>query len=366
MSVEREIAVFAFPFAAGVIAAITLGASPCIINPTYPTMALTATTLSAALLLHPQRREWKISSQWSLVILCALTCGMFIGLSGLELTISATQSSGLLDQWAMDLGNRVKSHIDAIAFKNRSTNEIMNALLTGERSGLTAEIKTAFRDSGASHILALSGLHLGIIYAIISKILSVTGNKKGMQRVRSLLIMAACGLYTLATGAGASITRAYVFIVIKEAAVMAGRHASLKSLLAAALIFHLAFDPAAASDVGFQLSYAAIFGIAYIYPHLRNIWRNDWRGLKWIWESAALSISCQLTTGPLAYCYFGTFPQYFLLTNLIAVPLAGMIIPAALLTTVLYTAGCCPAIILRITEFLIQAMYEALRTIASM
>lgn len=366
MRVEREIAASAFPFAAGVSAAVILGASPCIINPTYPTMALTATFLSAALLLCPSRCKWNISLQWSLVVLTALTCGLFIGLSSMELKVSQTDPPGMLSQWAVHLGDRMQSFIDGISFKNSSTNGIIKALLTGERSGLTTEVTKAFRDSGASHILALSGLHLGIIYAIICKMLSITGNGKKMREVRSALIIVTCGLYTLATGAGASITRAYIFIVIKEIAEMTCRHASLKILLAAAAMLHLAFDPTAAADVGFQLSYAAIFGIAYIFPHLRNIWTNEWKGLRWIWESAALSISCQLTTGPLAYCYFGTFPQYFLLTNLIAIPLAGMIIPAALLTTVLSAAGCCPDIVITITEWLTQTMYEALRIIASM
>jgi competence protein ComEC len=284
----------------------------------------------------------------------------------MELKVSQTDPPGMLSQWAMHLGDRMQSFIDGISFKNSSTNGIIKALLTGERSGLTTEVTKAFRDSGASHILALSGLHLGIIYAIICKMLSITGNGKKMREVRSALIIVTCGLYTLATGAGASITRAYIFIVIKEIAEMTCRHASLKILLAAAAMLHLAFDPTAAADIGFQLSYAAIFGIAYIFPHLRNIWTNEWKGLRWIWESAALSISCQLTTGPLAYCYFGTFPQYFLLTNLIAIPLAGIIIPAALLTTVLSAAGCCPDIVITITEWLTQTMYEALRIIASM
>jgi competence protein ComEC len=147
---------------------------------------------------------------------------------------------------------------------------------------------------------------------------------------------------------------------------MTGRFSSLKTVLAASLIVHLAFDPTAVSEIGFQLSYAAIFGIAYIFPWLRKMWRNDWPGLKWIWESLALSISCQITTGPLAYCYFGTFPQYFLLTNLIAVPLAGLIIPASLTTVALTALGCCPAFVIEITEWLVGTMTDSLSIIASM
>ena len=366
MRVEREIAGFAFPFAAGVFAAVLSGSSPCIIKPTYHTIALAGTLLSALLLLHPLRRNWDTRFQWCIISCCALACGAFIGISGIEMGISAVGSDGWLSRMALHIGRQTEEMIDCIGFKDSSTNAVIKALLTGNRSDIPSEVASAFRDSGASHILALSGLHLGIIYGIFSRILSCFGNSVEIRHARSVLIMLACGLYTLATGAGPSITRAYIFIVLKETAEMTGRDVSLKTILATALMLHLAFNPSAAASIGFQLSYAAMLGIAFIFPYLRNIWRNEWKWLKWIWESAALSISCQLTTGPLAYYYFGTFPQYFLMTNLLALPLAGFIIPMALLTTVLTSFGWCPEIIVTSTEWLTQALLSTLSIISSM
>jgi competence protein ComEC len=113
-------------------------------------------------------------------------------------------------------------------------------------------------------------------------------------------------------------------------------------------------------------------GVAFIFPWLKGFWPQDVKfrkfrdPLKWIWETAALSISCQITTGPLAYVYFGTFPVHFLLTNLIAMPLTGLIIPAAVLTVMLTAAGWCPEMLLRATEALVTALSEALNIIASM
>lgn len=366
MRVEREIAGVAFPFAAGVIAAVLSGGSPCIIKPTYHTMALAGTLLSAVLLLHPSRRCWDVRLQWCIISCCALACGALIGISATEMGISDVSSDGWLSSMALRIGKQTEEIIDSIGFKDRSTNAVIKALLTGNRSDIPPDISADFRDSGASHILALSGLHLGIIYGIFSRILSCFGNGVEIRRARSVLIMLACGLYTLATGAGPSITRAYLFIVLKEIAGMAGRDVSLKSLLAAALMLHLAFDPTAASSVGFQLSYAAMLGIAFIFPYLRDIWKNGWKLLGWIWKSAALSISCQITTGPLAYHYFGTFPHYFLMTNLLALPLAGLIIPMALLTTVLTSFGWCPEFIVTSTEWFTQAMLNTLSIISSM
>lgn len=357
MRLEREIAGIAFPFAAGIMAAIAVGTS---------TLALTALILTVLLLTCPSRKNWPSHLQWGLLCLCTLACGSFIGSSAMELQISRLESDGWIFRTAEHLGDRLKSMIDAIAFENKETNALVKALLTGDRSDIGAETTTIFRNSGASHILALSGLHLGIIYGVLSKCLSLSGNKPGIRKIRAVLILLTCGLYTLCTGAGASITRAFTFIALREMAIMTGRYASLKSILAVSLMLQLAFDPTAATEVGFQLSYAAMFGIAYIFPHLRRLWGEGWKGLKWIWESAMLSISCQLTTGPLAYHYFGTLPQYFILTNLLALPLAGIIIPTSLLTVILSTIGLCPEFLIQGTEILTRSLTQVLSTISSM
>lgn len=366
MKAEREIEGIAFPFAAGVTAAALSGISPVFINPTCHMLALGMTALSSILLYYSSERGWEARIQWLLTALCTLSCGIFIGICGTEMQISDLPSKGRLAAAARETAFAMESAIDSIDFRNEGTGGVIKALLTGNRNGISPETTQAFRESGASHILALSGLHLGIIYVIIARFLSLAGNTRLIRRSRSVAVIILCGLYTLATGAGASIMRAFIFIVLKEVADMTGRHASLKSILAASLIIHLTFDPTGIADIGFQLSYAAIFGIAYIFPYLRNLWQNDWIGLKRIWESAALSIACQLTTGPLAYYYFGTFPQYFLLTNLIAVPLTGFMIPAALLTLSLTSLGCCPDFLITATESLVTALTESLKIISTM
>lgn len=365
MKVEREIAGIAFPFAAGITAAVIPGASPCITRPTYHILASTAVLLSAALLLYPGRKCWKYGVQWGLIAACTLACGILTGLSGTELQISGMNPLDLhgLTERASGMAEGI---IDRIPFSDACTGGVIKALLTGDRSGITPEITQAFRDSGASHILALSGLHLGIIYALIVKMLAAAGNTPAMRRTKSVLTILLCGLYTVATGAGPSITRAFIFIAVNEIGKMSGRHTSLGSILAVSLMIHLAADPTAISEIGFQLSYAAVFGIAYIFPWIRGMWRNNWAVLKRVWDSLALSISCQITTGPLAYLYFGTFPQYFLLTNLIAVPLAGLIIPAALATVMLTAAGCCPDLLVDATEWLVGALTHSLNIIATM
>ena len=148
---------------------------------------------------------------------------------------------------------------------------------------------------------------------------------------------------------------------------LCNRYRSTAQVLMTSLFLQLLISPESIRDIGFQLSYAAIAGIAFIFPPLKSMWPEG-KGsvLKWIWTSAAMSISCQITTGPLAYFYFGSFPQHFLLTNLIAIPLTGLIIPLSLLTLVLNNVGICPEFMTGLTEKLVVLMTEAMEIIASM
>lgn len=262
-----------------------------------------------------------------------------------------------------------KGKIDSLPLGDRENNALLKALLTGDRSGLTPQTVVAFRDSGASHILALSGLHLGIIYAVVTKALCILGNSPAARKIRSALTIAACGGYCLMVGAAPSISRAFLFIFLRETARMSGRSASLRDILWGSFIIQVAIDATAVRSLSFQLSYLAIGGIAYLYPAMSGMWPSDSpkrSPLRWIWNSVCLSVSCQLTTGPLAFLRFGTVPKYFTMTNLLSLPLTGMLIPSALLTTLLNSAGLCPPFLLQATAHLATLLRQILEIIARM
>jgi competence protein ComEC len=274
---------------------------------------------------------------------------------------------------ALSFGEKMKGAVDAIPFENERTGLIIKALLTGEKSGIPNDVTQAFRNSGASHILALSGLHLGIIYAIVRFITRLAGNSRKAKYLRSAVIIFICGFYTLATGAGPSIVRAFIFITIGECARLSGRSATLKRILMISLLIHLSITPSAIKEVSFQLSYAAIAGIAYIFPWLQGFWPGDrhedavlTRCARWIWDSAAMSISCQITTGPLAYIYFGTFPTQFILTNMIVLPLTGIIIPMALITLAACSLGWNIDLLIKGTEWMVTLLCGSLDLLSTM
>ena len=376
MNVEREIAGFALSFAAGVIVTAYVGASFCIDPALLSNSAFAVIFIPVFFLLYWTHQGVLPSSKYIILFhmyLAAIGCGILSAATGLLLDVEMPPT--LIETSAVRFGLKMKAAIDALPFKNPESGALIKALLTGDRSSLPADTINSFRASGASHILALSGLHLGIIYVIISKSLRVFGNSIYARFIRSIAAICICGFYTLATGAGPSIVRAFLFILLKETAQLTGRFSSLKQVFFASLIIQLIISPLSARSVGFQLSYAATAGIAFIYPQIKEFWLTETysglvgiiiKTLKWIWNSAALSISCQITTGPLAYLYFGSFPTHFTLTNLISLPLTGILIPCAVLTLCLGVLGWCPDILIVLTETLCKTMTWSLRVISTM
>lgn len=263
---------------------------------------------------------------------------------------------------------RLRALIDAAGWKSETTAPLLKALLTGDRSGLSAQTVSVFRDSGASHLLALSGLHIGIIYLIFDRLTWVMGRSKPARYLRYGLIVSGAGFYTLMTGAGPSIVRAFLFILIGETLRLLSRPRKASRVLCLALFIQLLLDPPAIRSLGFQLSYLAMAGIFLLYPALEKWYPEGsrWNPLRRTWQAAALSISCQLFTAPLVWLRFHTFPRHFLLTNLLAIPLTTTLVGTSLFTLLLLGIGCCPPVLLSATDALASLLVRLLEIISSM
>ena len=284
--------------------------------------------------------------------------------------------------WPAGLMDRLRGVIDGAGFADERTAPLLRALMTGDRSGLDRQTVSAFRLSGASHLLALSGLHMGVIAVFVRRVLMVLGKSRPAEIVRSVLLVSFCLAYTIACGASPSLVRALIFVVLGQVAALSpGRRSVLSDRLCIAATVQLALDPMAISSVAFQLSYLAMIGIVSIAPRLeawypaapaeghsgqgrpsivRILLRLD--PFRRIWKAASLAISCQLTTAPLVWLRFGNFPHYFLLTNLLAMPVCELLLPVAILTLVLGS----PAFMVRATDFLSGLLLEILQIISGL
>lgn len=244
---------------------------------------------------------------------------------------------------------------------------VVKALAYGYQDEIPAGIEESFRQSGAIHLLALSGMHLGLLYGLLLKLLALIGNSPTVKRIRSIVIIAALWAFTIFTGCGVSILRAAVMFSIYEAGVLAGRRRNgLNALSLSAIIITVA-DPSAPSGISFQLSYAAMTAIFLIFPHLRAIVKTRNRISGRIADACAMTIACQATTAPIILLHFGTFAFYSLLANLLCSPIvsiAMLLIPAVLI--IQDTANVILALPGRLLELAIELFIRINATISNL
>ena len=249
------------------------------------------------------------------------------------------------------------------------------ALTLGYKEGLDKELRRHFQASGAAHVLAVSGLHPGIIYGVLVWVLTLGGRRKPMyedrwgRRLLGTVIISAMWGYAWLTGMTPSVVRAVLMVTIFETGKMFYRRAFSLNTVAAAAVLILLVRPTDLWSVSFQLSFAATAAIVLLakgcesYLH-RKDWLHSWygRGLSWIAGTVIISIAAQIGTLPITMYYFGRVSCYFLLTNLIVLPIATVLVPSGLVTIALggSTIGVLAG---RITRFLAWVMNHSVEWI---
>jgi competence protein ComEC len=204
---------------------------------------------------------------------------------------------------------------------------IAEALLIGYTNDLDKDLVQAYSNTGVVHIIAISGMHLGLIYVMLVWLFAKTPFIKKSKWMQALLILSCLWLFSLLTGGSASVLRsAVMFTFITLGKTIFTKNASIYNSLAASAFAMLVYNPYYLWDVGFQLSYLAIIGIVVFQKPIYNIIyvQNKW--VNKVWEMTAITLAAQMLTFPVCIYYFHQFPNLFLITNLIAVPLSTLIL----------------------------------------
>lgn len=209
----------------------------------------------------------------------------------------------------------------AAYLNNPEAFQIAIALIFGYRSQIDTMTLDAFTNTGTVHVLSVSGLHVGLVFGLLTLVLDWLDRFKNGKVVRCTIIFVAVWIYVVLTGMSPPIMRAGIMISFFIVSTASGRRQVAVNTLVTSALFILLFAPHYLFDVGFQLSYSAILGILLIYPLLKKLWLPSNKWYRKIVEYSYVSIAAQLFTMPLALYYFGQFPTYFLLANLfIALP----------------------------------------------
>lgn len=218
----------------------------------------------------------------------------------------------------------IRTYFDNILSKyleDSSSYSIASAITLGIRNHIDDNLNQAFARTGTIHILAVSGLHVGIIYLPLMLLLGRIPKRKWTSFFKISIILSVLWLYALITGLSPSVVRAstmFSFLAIGE---VIGRKTNVFNSLAAAALFTLTIDANTIFQVGFQLSYLAVAGIGLFYTQLVQLLSFKTLLISKIWKLLCVSFSAQVATAPLALYYFHQFPNYFLFSNLLIVPL---------------------------------------------
>ncbi len=205
---------------------------------------------------------------------------------------------------------------------------LAEALLIGYTYDLDKDLVQAYSNTGVVHIIAISGMHLALIYIMLVWLFSKIPGIKRSKILQVVLILSCLWLFSLLTGAAASVLRAAVMFSFITIGKNLARESTIYNSLAASAFVLLCYDPYFLWDVGFQLSYLAVVGIIVFQKPIYNLFyiKNKWAD--GIWKLASVSLAAQVLAFPICIYYFHQFPLLFLFANIIAVPLSGIILYA--------------------------------------
>ena len=193
---------------------------------------------------------------------------------------------------------------------------VISAILLGAEDFLTPDLRQQYADAGVVHILSVSGMHLAIIFVVFEKLLSFLNRRKTLRTVKAFLLLIVIWFYATLTGLASPTVRAAAMFTFVLGGGLLQRQTSIYYSLGASLIFLLIYNPLFFFNLGFQLSYLAIFGIAALQSYLSELITSKSKIVRYVWDILTVSFAAQLFTAPLAVYYFHLFPNYFLLSNL--------------------------------------------------
>ena len=203
---------------------------------------------------------------------------------------------------------------------------VVAAMALGDKSALTKELREVYAVTGASHVLALSGLHLGIIYTLLS--LLIVGRR--WQMVSQMLIVLCIWAFVFLVGMSTSVVRSATMLTVYALLSLGYRDKMTVNTLAFTAIVMLMVHPLSLYDAGFQMSFMAVLAILVFMPLLEGLFPTEYllthQSVRWLWSMVAVSVSAQIGVAPLIAYYFGRFSTFFLLTNFIVIPAATLIL----------------------------------------
>lgn len=237
------------------------------------------------------------------------------------------------------LGVQIKSHLVSVLRNSNLSQEafsICSALLVGYDDEIDSEVMQSFSHSGTLHILSVSGMHTGVLYAILIYVFSLFDKYDRYKKTKFVFVLSFLCLFVLITGLSPSVLRAALMLgLILFGKTFYKQGNAYNTLLFSAFLL-LLINPYLVKDVGFLLSYCAVGGIMYLYPILAKLYVFQNKIIQWLWTSVLISVAATIFTLPVSLYFFHQFPIWFVLSNLLIIPISMLLMLGAALFLILY------------------------------
>lgn len=248
---------------------------------------------------------------------------------------------------------------------NKEVLNILIALILGQQQDISPEILKDYQYAGAVHILSVSGLHVGFILIFITFLLKPIPNSKKGSLIKLFIILISLWTFGILAGLAPSVLRSVTMFSFLAIGNHIRRTINIYHTLLVSMVVILLFKPSFLYDIGFQLSYLALFFILWLQPILASIWQPKNKILSYFWDIITVSFAAQIGAMPLSIYYFHQFPGLFFITNLIVLPLLGLIMVVGLIAIIIACFNKVPFFIVKPLEMLIEFLNYIIHWVAT-
>jgi competence protein ComEC len=262
------------------------------------------------------------------------------------------------------LRTRIIQNLEKNKF-NKSELAVAVALLLGQKQEISPEIIHDYQFAGAVHILAVSGLHVGIILLILNFLLKPLPNTRRGSFIKLFIVLSSLFSFALIAGLSPSVLRSVTMFSFVAIGMYLRRGTYIYHTLLVSALLILLFKPSFLFEVGFQLSYLALFFILWLQPLLAQLWSPKNKIVNYFWQILTVSFAAQIGVFPLSIFYFHQFPGLFFVTNLVVIPFLSVLMPLGVVVMVLAAFNIIPQFLSQLLEWGIMIMNKIINFIAS-
>jgi competence protein ComEC len=262
------------------------------------------------------------------------------------------------------LRNKIKNRLEKNHFGKEELAVAM-ALLLGQQQEISSEIIQDYQLSGAVHILSVSGLHVGLLMLFINFLLKPLRKNRFNSYLKLAVIISTLWFFAFIAGLSPSVVRSVTMFTFVAIGMHLNRKTNIFHTLLVSIFLILLFQPAFIVDIGFQLSYLALFFILWLQPLLASLWKPKTKVGNYVWEILTVSFAAQIGAFPLSIYYFHQFPGLFFVTNLAVLPLVSIIMYWGIFVLIIASFTDIPQFFTKALEYLIYFMNQIIKWVAS-